>query len=50
MKPHNNLAPKDMERVKNFLRRCGPYTADVWSNSYYSEILDFLKEQDKENK
>lgn len=50
MKPHNNLDPKDKERVERFLRNCGPYTADIWSNSYYSEILDYLNKKDKGDK
>jgi hypothetical protein len=43
----NLISPEDQERVRIFLKGCGPYQADLWSNSYYSEIVDFLNEREK---
>lgn len=44
-KGHNNLSKKDMEKVLKFLRGLGPYQSDIWSDAYYSEILEFLNER-----
>ena len=41
----NDLTEEEADRVLKFLKGLGPYQADVWSNSYPGEILDFLNER-----
>jgi hypothetical protein len=47
VKPHNALTLAQKAKVENFLKRLGPYQSDVWSNSYYSEILEHIEKLEK---
>jgi hypothetical protein len=48
--PHNDLTLEELEKVEKFLKGLGPYQADLWSNSYYSQILEHIESIEEEKK
>lgn len=46
----NDIGDENKRKVIKFLQGLGPYQSDIWSNSHYSEILEFINEQESKGK
>lgn len=49
-KGHNDIGDEGKRKVIKFLQGLGPYASDGWSNSYYSEILEHIEQEERRDR